>query len=126
MLTPRFVLVDDDPLVLEFMEILLRTALPGSDLQKFAQSREALFHIMQDRPDFVVTDFQMPHLDGVELIQHLRDFGFEAPILMISNHPLVRPRALSAGATAFLDKIEIGEHLTETVKTILRNPTVSA
>ena len=121
----RFVIVDDDSQVLEFVELLLKDGFESCEVTKFGKSREALFYITRATPDLVITDFQMPQLNGLELVRHLRVYGFEEPVLLISNHPSIRAEALSAGATAFLDKIDMGDHLAETVKTILRDQTVS-
>ena len=83
---PRTALVvDDDPLVRESISRLLAghgleviTAMDGRHaLQQFAQHRADI--------DLVVLDYQMPHLNGSETCQRLREEDPELPVIMISG-----------------------------------------
>lgn len=49
---------------------------------------EALQKVQEDPPDLIVTDITMPRMDGLELIEKLRESpsGGEIPIVLISAH----------------------------------------
>lgn len=63
------------------------------------------FEVLSDtvRPSAVVTRYRLSgRVDGLELIRQLRENHFKGPILLISNSDELEPRALAAGADAFL------------------------
>jgi serine/threonine protein kinase len=70
---PAFVVVvDDDPDSLYLMEEVLREALPGAELACLRDPRAALSVIESRPPDLVITDLQMPQLNGMELTASLQ------------------------------------------------------
>ena len=79
--------------VLEQMDLRVMTAHNGSEALELAHRR---------RPDLVVTDFQMPRMDGVELCERLGQDEelYDVPIIMHSAAP--DPHA--PGVQAFLSK----------------------
>ncbi len=54
----------------------------------------------------VVTDIQMPEMDGYTLVKHLRDRGWEGPIVALTAHAMAedRRRALDAGCDDYISK----------------------
>ena len=73
-----------------------------------SDGREALAYTRAVRPDAVVTDLRMPHLDGWGLLAHLRAAPETAgiPVLVVTAHEVDAPteRARTAGAAAVLLK----------------------
>jgi CheY-like chemotaxis protein len=56
-------------------------------------------------PDLVLSDMEMPNLDGAELLQAMRRAHFEAPTILMTAHALRRRDVLEAlGATDLLLK----------------------
>ena len=65
----KLLLVDDNPMVLE----MLRAALaPIASVTTSADGADALLKAIDDPPDLLVSDFQMPGLDGHQLLEKLR------------------------------------------------------
>ena len=58
----------------------------GLGVTVFATAREALAHV-DDTVDLVLTDHNMPEMDGVELATNLREQGFNGPVLLLSSNP---------------------------------------
>ncbi|RKZ36149.1 MAG: two-component system response regulator [Gammaproteobacteria bacterium] len=77
-------------------------------VQSFASPMEALEWAKKNPVDLVLTDFKMPHMDGAEFTQWLRQIPTcaDIPVIVITGveDKAVRYRALEAGATDFLTK----------------------
>ena len=80
--------------------------IAGATVHPFQSSVAALAEATYRAFDLVVVDFNMPTLDGVLLIRHLRRLPQyqRTPMVMLtaSHDATVRAYALEAGATAFL------------------------
>ena len=67
---PLILLVDDDPVILELMQEILR---PGAYAVDIAHNGREAVERLEDHPyDLVLTDMVMPEMQGLELLQHLR------------------------------------------------------
>ena len=64
--------------------------------------QEALDRIHEGGIDILVTDIQMPEMDGLTLIEKLRKEGYQFPILATSNNDYKR-QALGVGANDFIE-----------------------
>jgi len=82
---------------------------------------EALAEIRRSMPDAVVTDLQMPELNGLELVEIVkRDFPRLPVILMTAQgSELVATEALRKGAASYVPKTFLATHLGDTVVRIL-------
>ena len=70
----RILVVDDDPLVRETALRGLRKR--GYHAEDAEDGLEALHHLQRDQFDVVVTDIQMPRLDGLALLREIRRRGY--------------------------------------------------
>ncbi len=77
-------LVDDD----EKMRTLLREILGRRKyhIREAQNGREALDLIHKETVHLIITDRAMPEMDGMELLQKLRDENNEIPTLMVSGY----------------------------------------
>lgn len=69
-MSPRVLVVDDDPQVLRLMRVNLE--LEGYDVVSAPDGDEALEAVLNDRPDVVVCDVMMPGMDGLTVLRNLR------------------------------------------------------
>ena len=76
-------LVDDNARGLSARKMVLEEL--GYKIVTAAHGREALEHFASTRFDLVVTDYKMPHMDGIELIANLRKREPRLPIVLISG-----------------------------------------
>ena len=67
---PRVLVVDDDPLSRRILEQALGSS--GCDVDTAVDGQEALAKVRSHRPDIVVTDWQMPRMDGLTLCRILK------------------------------------------------------
>src|SRR5436305_347278 len=82
---PRLLVVDDDAL---FRALLVEALRPlGLEVETAGDGLAALESIRRGPPDMLITDRQMPHMDGLALVRALRADPVTAalPILMISG-----------------------------------------
>ncbi len=105
--TATVVVVDDQATNRNILTRLAQSVAEGVRVQAFARARDALaFFDAHPPPDLVVTDYNMPEMDGATFITLLRARpGFEdVPIIVVTVYEdrEYRYRALEAGATDFL------------------------
>jgi len=83
--------------------------------------REALDLIADDQPDLVVTDLQMPEVDGLELVKQIRNQYRQIPVILMTAHGSeeVAVSALDAGAASYVPKKNLSRDLKETVHSVL-------
>jgi len=78
-------------------------------------------------PDLLVTDLNMPVLDGLELLRRLRANGYyDLPVLVLTARSDQRAAAIAAGADAFLVKPVPLHQLGETAERLLAERRVAA
>jgi CheY-like chemotaxis protein len=109
----RVLLVDDSLVTREMERRLLEDA--GFLVTAAADAEEALSQLAEESFDCVVTDIEMPRMDGFELAAQLRSMEHFAqlPIIVVStrDRPEDRLRGLKVGADAYLTKqsLDAGE-----------------
>ncbi len=118
----RVLVVDDDPAVVWFFAGLLRE--DGATVIETTDGRDALRAARTDRPDVVISDILMPHLDGFALCRELkRDPALaDVPVILISwkEDLLHRMRELSVGASGYLRKEAGAAQILAQVREVLR------
>lgn len=82
----KFLVVDDSPTIRCIVCSALRE-LGYSDLVEAGDGREALAFLEADRPDFVITDWNMPNMNGLDLTRSIRAHAQHGnlPILMLTT-----------------------------------------
>ncbi len=109
----RVLLVDDSLVTREMERRLLEDA--GFHVSAASDAEEALSLLAEESFDCVVTDIEMPRMDGFELAAQLRSMEHFAhlPIIVVStrDRPEDRLRGLKVGADAYLTKqsLDAGE-----------------
>ena len=104
---PQKVLIVDDSVTIRRM---VATALNGAGytVLEAGHGREALTCLEGQSVDVVISDVNMPVMDGLTFVKTLRQTpaGSRVPILMLTTEmdPSVKEQARAAGATAWLRK----------------------
>ena len=109
----KILIIDDEPANVALLtDILLESGY--SRVQSLSDSRRALEMCESFRPDLVLLDLMMPHVDGFTILEQLRETD-EAflPVIVLTadSNEQTKLRALRSGATDFLlkplDQIEV-------------------
>jgi two-component system KDP operon response regulator KdpE len=118
-MSPRILIVDDEPSILATMAPLLRGR--GYDVSTATSGHAALDGVDRQPPQLVILDLGLPDLDGIEVTRRLRE-GRAIPILVLSARGAERDKvaALDAGADDYVTKPFGSEELLARVRAALR------
>ncbi|EQB10812.1 MULTISPECIES: response regulator transcription factor [Sphingobium] len=118
---PVITLVDDDPGVRRSVQLLLRSR--GYDVRSYASSTAMLADAHVLDAACLVTDYLMPELDGIAVLDALRERGWKGPAILVSAYcsPRLLERAQRQGFASVMEK-PLREHfLSETVSRLIGN-----
>ncbi len=107
MKTARILIVDDEPANLKLLQKLLNTH-GYLNTELVDDAREVIAHYQMSRPDLILLDINMPHLDGYQVMEQLKalDDPLMPPIVILTaqHGKSYLLRALSSGARDFVTK----------------------
>jgi len=115
-------LVDDEPDILELLELALSKM--GLKVDKAANVREALAKLAAHRYDLCLTDMRLPDGDGLQVVQHIAQRNLDVPVAVITAHGNLENAvtALKVGAFDYLSKPVSLDQLRALVKSALSLP----
>jgi DNA-binding response OmpR family regulator len=118
----RILVVDDDPILLEFASVYLTTPMSAVALAPDASS--ALDLLAREQFDIALIDIDMPGMDGFELTECIRgqDKLRNLPIVMVTGREdiLSIDRAYAVGATSFVTKPVNWRQLSHQLRYVIR------
>ena len=82
---PVVYVVDDDSAVLSSLRFLLET--DGFDVETFRSGSALLNAVVSKGADCFVIDYKMPNMNGIDLVNRLRNRDIAAPIILITGYP---------------------------------------
>jgi two-component system chemotaxis response regulator CheY len=103
----KVLVVDDSGTMRMFIFFQLIKTLPGVQLMDAGNGLDAIEKLKQQDVDLILTDMNMPELDGAGVIRTVRQvFKKDTPILIITSRGerLERERGLALGANGYLTK----------------------
>jgi FixJ family two-component response regulator len=118
--TPVISIVDDDEAVRLALRSLVRSL--GYVSNVFSSAEEFLESSQLNETSCLISDIQMPGMNGIELQSRLRILDHSTPIIFVTAFPdeRNRARALEAGAIGFLEKPFEGRAMIMLIETALR------
>lgn len=80
----RVLLIDDNPMILGMLSQALEKF---ADLETTTDSAEGLLKVVESPPDLLITDYQMPGMDGRQLVEKIKDRAATAklPIILMAT-----------------------------------------
>jgi CheY-like chemotaxis protein len=83
--------------------------------------KEALAVIEKEKPDLVLTDLQMPEVNGLELVEQIKIKYPALPVILMTAHGSeeIAIQALRIGAASYVPKRNLAQDLLETVEDVL-------
>jgi CheY-like chemotaxis protein/anti-sigma regulatory factor (Ser/Thr protein kinase) len=115
----RVLVVDDDGSQAEEFSVLLRNA--GFEVKLAGNGREAMDLLRHGVPDIVLTDLNMPEMDGLELVQSIRREFPTVPVILMTalGSELVAAKAMYHGAASYIRKRNLAREVVQTVGSVL-------
>jgi PAS domain S-box-containing protein len=97
--------VDDDPILLETTKLFLERK-HGFSIDTALSAPEALEQLKTRRFDIIISDYQMPDMDGIEFLKYLRSSGNSIPFIIFTGkgREEVVVEAYKAGADSYVLK----------------------
>ena len=113
-------LIDDDEHVRRALAFLLGTA--GFAVKMYDSASTFLEKYEEAASGCVVTDVRMPGIDGLQLLQKMRERGARVPVIVITGHADVAlaVEAMKAGAVDFIEKPFPDEVLVDAINDAFR------
>jgi DNA-binding NarL/FixJ family response regulator len=114
-------LVDDQQLVREGIAGLLSLSGKTEILWQAANGAEALDKMQSTQVDILLADIRMPVMDGITLVQTLRELGIATPVMMLTtfDDSELFARSLAVGANGFLLKDVSLEKLIHSIESLV-------
>ncbi|MDY6853827.1 MAG: response regulator [Thermodesulfobacteriota bacterium] len=121
MFVPRILIVDDSPLIQKLLAKKLKDY--GAEVTLALDGKEALKIALKNEFDLIITDVDMPRLNGINLCQQLKRNPITRgiPIIIISSHEGDMDIGLGfqAGAIAYIPKSNVEKELYKTLDDVL-------
>jgi DNA-binding response OmpR family regulator len=117
---PDILIVDDEPQVRNIVATYLER--DGFVVRTAADGRQALDAIRDRRPDALVLDLMLPHVNGLQILQQLREGGDDVPVIVLSarGREPERVAGLELGADDYLAKPASPREIAARVRAVLR------
>jgi len=120
----KCLVVEDSPTMRQLLVYALRR-IPGMETEEAEDGVDALKKLASSgRPDIIITDINMPIMDGLKLVQRVRadEKLRDVPIVIITTEGGAedRARALALGANAYITKPIQAPQVLRQVKELLK------
>lgn len=117
----RILTVDDSPTIRRMIELTVKPA--GYTVMEAADGQAALDLLKTNGVDLIISDINMPNINGIELIRRLRaqEKFSKTPILLLTTEsdPAKKAEGKAAGATGWIVKPFKQDQLLEVVAKVL-------
>jgi two-component system, LuxR family, response regulator FixJ len=116
---PLILIVDDDAAVLNSLSFMLETE--GFKVCAFGNVGDLIMAKSMPDPDCLVVDYNMPVMNGFDVLQWLREKRVKAPAILITGHPdrMLRGRALAAGFARVVEKPLLDTELVDDIREVM-------
>lgn len=122
----RVMITDDHLIVREGLRLILETADDIEVVGEAVDGAECLELVPSFTPDVILMDLQMPRMDGITAIEHLRKDSPDIAIVILTtyNEDDLMIRGLQAGARGYLLKDSSRESLLDTIHAAAKGETL--
>src|SRR5262245_45869732 len=116
---PRILIVEDSPTQAVALKGLLERT--NFIVQIASNGRQAMQAIHASLPDIVVTDLQMPEMNGLELVEAVSREHLFLPVILMTQHGSERiaVEALEKGAASYVPKSALARDLPRAIDEVL-------
>ncbi|RNI22470.1 hybrid sensor histidine kinase/response regulator [Rufibacter latericius] len=119
----KLLIVDDDEVDRMIIKRSLRTAKVEATITNAALGSEALDAVSQQTFDFIFIDFMLPDMNGLEVLQKIREKGITTPVQIVTSQgdERIAVEAIKTGASDYLPKTLLTpEGISQSIRTAIR------
>ena len=119
----KVIVAEDHNLVRQGIIALLEKENSIEVVGEAADGNEAVKKCREFKPDVLITDINMPNLDGIQTIEQIRSTGLNIKVVILSMYTdsTIVKRAIVEGAAGYLVKQSVTEELILAIKAAVRN-----
>jgi len=118
----KILIVDDSRVMRQIVTRTLRQAgFTGHELVEAADGQQGLAAVMEHAPQLVLSDWNMPEMNGIDMLQALRARGEDVPFAFVTSEgsPEMVGRAEAAGAMFVITKPFTAESFRDKLEGVL-------
>ena len=100
----KILVIDDERSIRNSMKDILQ--YEGYEVVLAENGMEGLVSVKSEKPDIVFCDIKMPKMEGIEVLERIKEFSADTPVIMISGHGTIDTaiEAIRKGAYDFIEK----------------------
>lgn len=100
----KILIIDDERSIRNSMKDIL--SFEGHEVFVAENGLEGLVVFKSEKPEIVFCDIKMPKMEGIEVLERIKEFSRETPVIMISGHGTIDTaiEAIKKGAYDFIEK----------------------
>jgi CheY-like chemotaxis protein len=117
----HILVVDDSATERRLVGSLFEKDLKSVTVSYAENGKLAFESLSQVLPDLIVTDLQMPEMDGLGLVEKITEAGIGVPVILMTSfgNEEIALQALNAGAASYVPKALLSKHLIKTVENVI-------
>ncbi len=117
----RVLVADDSRVMRRIVARTLRQAGYDWEVLEAEDGLEARDLILREKPDLVLSDWNMPNLNGLDLLRQLRQMGSQVPVALVTSEGSAQMRELAeqAGALFLIAKPFTAEQFRTEIERVL-------
>lgn len=117
----RILIADDHSIFREGLRQIIKSILPSAKTDEASTGMEALKKIRKNKYSLVTLDISMPDINGLSVLQSMKDSGTEQRVMVISLYPedVYAFRILKLGAVGYISKSASHEEITHALQKVI-------
>lgn len=100
----KILVIDDERSIRNSMKDIL--SFEGHEVVLAENGMEGIVCVKSEKPEVVFCDIKMPKMEGIEVLERIKEFSSDTPVIMISGHGTIETaiEAIRKGAYDFIEK----------------------
>lgn len=119
----KVLLIDDEPLTTQAIRQVLQVYFPSIEIiGEVTNGAKAWDRMLKETPDFIISDIRMPHMDGLQLMEKIREADLSVKVILITAYGDFEyaRRAIALGAFGYMVKPFVQTELIQEVGRICK------
>ncbi|MEO7909897.1 MAG: response regulator [Roseiflexaceae bacterium] len=120
--SPAILIVDDDPDILDLLQIFMQDLAPTYDIIAIRDAHSALRHLAHHIVPLLITDYMMPGMNGLLLTTAVKSASPMTHVILATAYgsAALEQRAREQGVDTVLSKTVLFDRLEDVVRSVLR------